>query len=258
METRLHFRGTRTEMRAAIKKLPEYLSGDAPDVLGIARVYKAYFAYHWFVKVRDGYLIKSNGGTDDTGMRWKPNAASTIAKRALRPGDIRRIRGKTESPLNERVRGLLTPLQDALWRGVFKSNYLRLLSREPQHVAKARAAQIAWGIVKKGGAQTKIGLLGSRKLPIGQNTGRLLAACSPGKISDGGYSPTVDQVIVYGPNNVELKIQVPYAGDFHKDRPIWPVGYKSFQANADPWLKYAAKKALEDTVRYIGRMGKIK
>lgn len=240
-------------MRAQFRKLPEIISGKQPDVNGIGRVFKSYFAYHWFEKVRQAYIKKSQGGTDENGIRWTPNAPSTIARRPMRESDMRLVRGKSVSPVDERVRGLLTPAQDALWRAIFRSNYLRLLSRESPGAAKARAAQIAWGILKRMGAQTKFDVLSKRNLPIGISSGALLQACSPGVVTGSIYNPPPGQKIQYRNGGMDFKITVPYSDDFHKKRPIWPAAYK-----AKNWIKYAARKALEATAAQIARSGKLK
>lgn len=253
MQTNIKIRGTRREIREQIRHLPEVLSGERPDITGLGRTFKSYFAYYWFVKVREAFLIKSNGGTDDTGTQWAPNAKSTIAQRPISPGDMRKVRGKNKVPIEGRVRGLLTPAQDALWRAIFVSNYKRLQSRVGLGEAKARAAQIAWAILKSRGAQTKIEVFGNRKLPIGQNTGRLLAACSPGRVSDSDYQPPEDQGVTFHHGSLDFEINVPYASAFHRKRRIWPANYR-----AGAWVKFAARKALEAVVQKIGRTGSIK
>jgi hypothetical protein len=246
LTTNVQIRGTKREMRNVIRKLPGYISGRIPDTQGIGRAFKSHFTFHWFEKVRDAYLVKSAGGTDDAGIKWAKNTKKTIAGRPVRPGDTQRLVGDT--PFSQRTRGLLTPAQDALWRGIFKSNYLRLRSRTSEADAKATAAKIAWGILKKLGAQTKLDVLGSRDLPIGRATNRLFDACSPGQVSDIGYLPPKEQKVQYHHGGMTFSILVPYAGYFHSKRKIWPT-----QRGARGWVRHAAKAGLESLVRKVSQ-----
>lgn len=251
IETRARIRGTRREMRAALKQLPQLIDGKRPDINGLGRTFKSYFAYFWFQKVREAYEIKSAGGTDDAGISWEKNSPETIARRGVREIDNKKIRGQRKSPLDERVRGLLTPAQDRLWRGIYRSNYLRLVKRTGTVTARATAAKIAWAMLKKMGAQTKQQVYGSRNLPIGRDTDRLIEACSPGSVSDYGYvPPSKDQEVTYRHGRMDFQIRVPYAAHFHSRRRIWPAAYK-----AQGWVQYAAHKALEATLE---RMKKLK
>ncbi len=248
IDTTLKIRGTNRAMRKLLRDLPAVVSGRKPDVHGYGRLFKSYFAYFWFEKVHEAFLIKSLGGTDSMGVSWEPNAQSTIAQREIGPKDSRKIRGKTSDPIESRVRGLLTPAQDALWRGIFRTNYLRLLGKVGETEAKARAATIAWAMLKKMGAQTKLEVLGSRKLPIGNDTGRLLNSISPGRVVGNTYiPPTRDQSISYHHGELDFNIKVPYARRFHKKRRIWPAASRSGE-----WVKEAATKALNEVAKEIG------
>lgn len=254
IQTTAHIRGTRREMRAAIRELPALISGRRPDVGSLGRTFKSHFAYYWFEKVSSAFRVKSLGGTDDIGQSWPPLSRKTIALRAAGPKDFKKVRGQGKSPLDERVRGLLTPAQDALWRGIFKSTFLRLISRTSPENAKAIAARTAWAILKSQGAQTKLQVLGSRRVPIGIDSGRLLAACSPGRVSGHDYIPaSKDQIVEYRHGEMGFEIRVPYAGKFHKYRKIWPS-----QRRSGDWLKYAARKALEAVVSQIAQKRTVK
>lgn len=172
-------------------------------------------------KIQQAFIVKSRGGTDEAGITWAPLQRSTIARRRIGPGDLLAIGVKgTKIPKN-RTRGLLTAGQDLQWRKIFGSRLANFLARGmPIGEAKARAAQIAWSILKAGGAKTKLEVLGGRQVDIGRDTNSLFRSLTPGIE---GEPAEPDQVREVGPGRITVGSNVPHAKHFHKRRRLWPA-----------------------------------
>ncbi|MBW1953240.1 MAG: hypothetical protein JRI66_09185 [Deltaproteobacteria bacterium] len=226
----------RARLVSELRDLPRYLSGRLPDVHRYGAVFKAHLARALMEKIYQAFLLKSRGGTDDAGYRWKPLKRETLAYRADVP-----------CPLTH-GRGLLTAEQDRLWRGIFASNYARLSAVMGEAEAKAQAARIAWGILKAQGARTKLAAYGNRKAPILYVTGRLARSLQPGRVSGGRYHPPREQVYEAHRQHIVIGSRVPYAPYVHRQRPLWPSSRR-----IGPWLAEATEKALQELTREMSR-----
>lgn len=170
-------------------------------------------------KIQQSFLIKSRGGSDETGS-WPPLKPSTIARRRIGAGDLLAIGVKgTKIPKN-RTRGLLTSGENIKWKQIFGSRLAQLRARGMNEgAAKARAAQIAWAILKAGGAKTKLEVLGGRKVDIGRDTNAMFRSLTPGLAGDS------TQICEVGPGSMTVGSNVPYAGHFHRIRRLWPTDH---------------------------------
>lgn len=117
----------------------------------------------------------------------------------------------------------MTPTEDKRWREIFAKEKWRLVVKFGLNdkEASARAAQKAWAILKSEGAKTKLAVLGSRKVDIMRDTGRLFRSLSPG-VED-RPSGEQEQVFQVPPGRVIVGTNVPYAGRQFKMRPAWPA-----------------------------------
>jgi len=195
----------------------------------------ALFVQKLMERIHAEYEIKSSGGTDSAGIKWKPLSPQTAAYRDVRRGDIGKlgIGGRKERTFKRRTRGLLTEPQDKKWRGIFAGVFERLSAELGAAEARSRAAQIAWSILKAEGAQTKLSTLGTRDLPIMDNTGRLKQAFSPGSVEGGSYTPpNGDQLVIQTRDSIIIKFNVPYADEALRDRPVVPEDLESWAAEA--------------------------
>jgi hypothetical protein len=184
--------------------------------------FQARFLWHLFNLVYESFVAKSNGGTDRYGESWKPLKPSTIAYRPVSKDELSAL-----GLHGTRYRGLLSPGQNQQWKAIFYHQMTRLIaSGYPMMEAKGLAAKLAWAIMKSRGAQTKIGLLSQRKVPILDRTGRLKRSLSPGHVSGESYVPaSEDQIASIEGHGLTLGTRVPYAKYVHRTRPIWPVGH---------------------------------
>jgi hypothetical protein len=182
--------------------------------------------YFWKL-VHTSFLARSVGKEDDVGQRWKPLSRKTIAYRPDNNG--KRIAGTGG-------KGLLSVQEAARWRSIYRSQIQRGAS-------PAEAGSIAWGILKSQGAKTKIGTLGSRKVPIHIRSKRLLRSVTPEAVSGTKYIAGPDQIsrVVPGRDGkakFTYGTRVPYAGRLDQMRPIFGKGPQE-------WLQEAAMKARE-------------
>lgn len=206
------------------------------DLRGKHREFVSRLAYHLFKRIYNAFLQKSTGNADSLGLRWKPLKPETIAQRPITPAD--RVRwGITKE---HRYRGLLTASQDARWRAIFRSIFSRLmLTESDEREAKATAAKIAWSILKREGALTKIATLGTRNVPILIRTGRLLESLKPQPLVNGEYIPSADQVFRWNGKLLEIGTSVPYAAYQHKTRRLWPK-------RIDAWVESSISESLDE------------
>lgn len=212
--TTTYYRGSREDARKLIVEVARALMGKGRDPGGVVKVIQLRIGVTVLSLVQQAFIVKSRGGQGDDGIKWKPLARATIAQRRTSASE-RKALGIT----GKRVRGLLTPAQDKRWRGIFASRVAKLRAQGVPD-AEALAAQMAWAILKSEGAQTKLGLLGGRTVDIGRDTGVMFRSLTPGIEDRPSNAPY--QIFDTPPAAVIIGSNVPYAGDFHTDRPLWP------------------------------------
>jgi hypothetical protein len=190
-------------------------------VASLSNEVQAWTIYYTFQIIHEEFLVKSRGGTDSAGIRWKPLSPRTIANRPLASGDaqlfnVRNFKG---------TRGLLTFSQDRRWRAIYGYQIRR--GKTP-----SQAASLAWAIVKASGAKTKIGTLSSRQVSILILTRRLERSLRPGKVIRGEYIPSPEQEYEIEGNVLVVRTTVPYSDKLAEVRPIFPK-------NLTPWIARA-------------------
>lgn len=170
------YQGSDVALGRLLADLPRILAGLRPDVAGIGRAMRLRLGVGLMSKIQQDFIRKSRGQTGEDGIKWKPLERTTIAQRRTTAAE-RRAAGVG----GRRVRGLLTPSQDRQWRMIYATRRASMISRGvPASTASARAAAIAWTILKNAGAQTKIGLFGGRTVDILRDTGELFRSFTPG------------------------------------------------------------------------------
>lgn len=241
MRTEVHLaRSSKEEIKALIRSLPSILSGRRMDSSGLHETFAAHLAKSLYEQIHDAFLVKSAGGTDSAGIKWKPLKRETIARRPVAYGTVTQlgIGGRGEKAFARRERGLLTASQNERWKKIFFANFIRLKHRVGEDEAKSIAAAMAWNILKSEGAQTKLAVLGNRKVPVLIDSGRLLGSLTPGKVSSSTYHPSDEQIYSLRGRILSLGSKVPYAVYQHATRPLWPKGTR-----LNPWIKQAAEDA---------------
>lgn len=193
------------------------MSGRVPDPYGIARGVQLRAGVAFLSEVQQAFLEKSRGGTGADDVKWPPLSKKYLAYgRRLGPGEARSLGVDTRT---ERHRGLLTAAQNKRWKQIYGTRLARLRLTMGEGEARARAAQIAWAVVKSEGAKTKLDVYGNRTVDIGRDTGRMLRSFSPGV--DDKPSGAAEQVFDTPPGSVVVGTNVEYAPRFAKKRPFW-------------------------------------
>ena len=201
----VYYRGTRADITRIALQLAAVLAGRAPDTHGVARGFMLTLGFAALTDIKEAYLIKAAGGTDEMGIRWPPLAPSTIARRRVGPRDKK----FSESiKLRERIRKRETTKALNRFR-------LSLPEGEAQ-----RRAKIVGGLkaTRETGA-TKAATLGGRTVEILRDVGVLLNSLSPGRLTGSGasvsYSPPGgeggnEQIFAIGAGEVIVGSNVKY------------------------------------------------
>lgn len=237
------FRGSRDELLRVIRQIPKAMakpSGDMhPRLRNVIKAAKLATGREMWVQIHKAYKVKSKGGTDSLGIKWKDLSPATKAARepttALKRKMASNIRrgGSTSRPT-------LSPAQDRVWRGIFVSTLKRLVLNTPLREAKAIAARRAWAILKSRGARTKLSIMGNRKVPILVESGKLLGATKPGRLQWTVYNRPLGQILDIRGDTIRIGIdseEIPYAAKQNKTRPIIP-GVNKIR----PWVRKAIAK----------------
>lgn len=221
----------RHRVHEIVANIGKYTSGRLPDIYGIGRAFKLHMIHGMYVRIARSFDIKSWGGTDDLGMRWRPLKKSTIAYRPATRAEYRRAGVRKGS------RGILTEDQNRQWKAIFWHFFTKLQFKLGDAKAKARAAKIAWAIMKSRGAKTMLEVFGNRRVPIHKVTLRLRNSLEPGRLGPLSYAAPAEQVVGLRRGGIEIGSKVPYAKWVHKRRKLWSEGRRlgkwMSQASAD-------------------------
>jgi hypothetical protein len=263
---KIAFQGNRADVRRLTNRLAGMLSGREPDSLGIGRWYLIAMGFGALSDIKDAFIEKSRGGTDEMGIKWPPLSNSYLAyQRRFGAGEQAKLKkaaglgaGHRYAPGNNK--GLLTAEQLKRWNKLYATYFNRLLLSLPEPLAKTRAAQFAWVDLKKEGAKTKLDVFGNRQVEILRDTGILFNSLSPGVMSrsdpqsssyqkpskEGGE----DQVFELQAGGVTVGTSVPYAAVHNFGHPSKPkMPKRQFIPEADQipdswwerWLGIATK-----------------
>lgn len=168
-ETVVYVRTTRAQLRAVLARIPaETRSGSADANALMVRCGLTALG-----RIKQAFIVKANGGTDEAGDRWPPLSPATIAYRRRHPGlPPAKIRAAS------RPSWALSQDQKDMWWAHY-GHGLTLYKGD-----KGSAAKRAWAILKGAGATTLIEKYGTAKVQILRDTGLLLNSLSPGVVSD--------------------------------------------------------------------------
>lgn len=168
-----HTRSGRAEVRQSLALLPSAArnGGSIADAM-LTRCGLAILG-----RIRQAFVVKARGGTDDAGDSWQPLSPKTIAySRTRQRGRGGRTRAEKRRP-NLPSQALNKKQQERWWSvyrrqlAIFKGN-------------KGHAAAVAWLVLKEEGAQTLLDKYGNRPVEILRDTGLLLNSLSPGTANE--------------------------------------------------------------------------
>lgn len=235
---RVTFRGTREQLTALLRQVPATLAGRLPDPTGTVQGLQLRVGMTALSLIRQAFVVKSRGGTDEAGLKWAPLAPSTIARRRLGPGDRKSTTLKARAPqLSEKERRAIA--RDArdreallVARGVSPGR-ARGLGR-----AQAEAAGRARGLVTGKGA-----VLASRTVEILRDTGVLLASLGPGQ---------VDNILKAVPGQAVVGSNLDRATWHHRGTPTIPA--RRLWPAPDRWPESWMRQIYGQLVQGIGRI----
>lgn len=181
-------------------------------------------------KIREAFVIKSKGGTDEAGERWVPLKPATVAY-----GRSKRTRA--EQGRSVRPSQALTSKQQDRWWAEYRKG-LAIYKGD-----KGSAAKRAWFVLKSQGARTLYEKYSDRKVNILRDSDRLyksLTVDMPGNVSR------------TSPGSIDVGSDVPYAAAHHSgvkgklpQRRLWPP-VNRWPASWWQAIVRAAQKAIKD------------
>ncbi|MCP5110337.1 MAG: hypothetical protein GY953_05835, partial [bacterium] len=214
---------SREEVSRLIHATVASLAGNSGEASDIA--HKAYIvmAVEFFSLVKDAYVTKARGGTDEAGIKWPPLTKKYLAY-GRGPASSRRLGGHSPGGGD----GALTKSQLDKWWKYYGQAKAWLAASESGKALKSHAAAIAWSKIKKEGAKTKLEVLGNRPAEILRDRGILLNSLSPGIPGRDSYEAPDGQIFDPAPGQLTVGTNVPYAAAHHNGtggvpkRPLWP------------------------------------
>ena len=176
-------------MRHVISQVPATARGGGP----IADAMMMRCGLAALGRIKQAFVVKSRGGTDEAGESWKPLSPRTITYSKTRQRG-RGGRTKAEKSRATRPSQALNAKQQARWWAVYRRQ-LAIYKGDKGH-----AAAVAWLVLKGEGAQTLVGKYGGRQVEILRDTGLLLNSLSPGVASGEQVFRVAPGEVVVGTN----------------------------------------------------------
>lgn len=180
----VHVRMSEEEVEALLANLPRLASGAAPGGGSAAQAILVRIGSVVLRRIQLAFVVKSHGGTDESGLRWKPLNPKTIAYTRRHPilsgkgTATKKWVPKAAARAEFRPSWMLTKRQRARWWALYKRGLARYKGD------KAHAAAVAWIILKEEGAQTLLSTYGHGQADILNSTGLLLTSLTPGIAPD--------------------------------------------------------------------------
>ena len=227
--------------------IPAYIDGTMNDTHGIGRVFWGHFTRLMFDKMYTSFLQRSLGAADDLGNTFEPLKENTIAKRPIGRNNLNKFgltKKQSKVSFQDRRRGLLTPLENLLWKKEYSRVLFGLTKSLNRANAEEVAAKLAWTKVKKLGAKTRKAVLGKRQVLIMRVTDRLMNSLEPTEANGFDYRPRKDQLYKRLKSSVELGTLVEYAKFHDKTRPVIPE-------NIQPWVDHSVEYAMIEVMEHI-------
>ncbi len=187
----VYFRGTRADITRIALQLAAVLAGRASDTHGVARGFMLTLGFAALTDIKEAYLIKATGGTDEMGIRWPPLSPETIANRRIGRGDktARKRKGETFLQRLSRIESAnLIKLREKIRKRETKKALKRFRLSLPEPEAQRRAKIVGGLKATRETGATKVVTLGSRSVEILRDTGVLLNSLSPGRLTGSGGS----------------------------------------------------------------------
>lgn len=246
------FRGNAGDFTAFLNRLPALLSGAQADTSGAVRQLKLRVGVAVLSQVQQDFVRKSRGGTGKDGIKWKPLAPSTIARRRTTRGELRKLGYRSRKRINLRI---LTVREIGVFERTYAEAFKRGLWDLPKREAHKRARRLAWRAATAGWI-TKREALAGRQVDILRDTGAMLRSLQPGLEDQPSNAP--GQVFdVARPGSVIVgtteKPWHQHGGPNLPARPMWPENGK-IPAAWWPPIRRATNRGLSILIRrFLGQ-----
>lgn len=234
----------RLEVVNLIRRLPGILTGRVPDEHGIAAGFRARVGYAIFSLIAPNFNDLGRGMVGADGTKWPKLSPEYLAyARRFGPGEQAMLKktaglGKQHRFAPAEKKGLLTTEQLKLWRRTYARALASLIMQQSEADATAHAAAIAWVVVKKAGAKTKLDVYGNREVQMLVDTGVMRGSLQPGTLVEHGAQATYDRpsgaggplqifdintpnLIIVGTTDKKAKFHH-LAKHRHRKRRLWP------------------------------------
>lgn len=163
-------------------------------------------------RIKQAFIVKARGGTDEAGDSWPPLSPKTIAYSKTR----KRGRSKADKKKAEFPSQALSKKQQDRWWQVYKQALATYKGD------KSHAAAVAWFVLKKEGAQTLVDKYGHKKVDILRDTGLLLNSLSPGVASPHRIFKAGQGEVIVGTNRVGASAHHRGVPGRLPQRRLWP------------------------------------
>ena len=207
------------KLQGLVKDLPKALASGSkkPEIQKLRNAFWSHFAHAFYEETHKAFLAKSKGGSDDSGMKWKPLKESTKRKRlSQKKGGLGSLLSKRNKKTNPATK---------------KQKY--------QTSAFGRLAAVV-------GEKEAKKLVSSGNVPILIRSGRLVESIKPAKMSGNRYYKKKDQIFELGDGRVKLGSEVPYADRQNKARPLF--------GNEEVFIERAMDKATKAMVDQLKQL----
>lgn len=216
----VYVRASRAQLTKLFAKLPSWVSGrsSGPPLVRQLQIRVGLAALSL---IKEAFVLKARGGTDDTGLRWAPLSPYTIAYSRRHPGVPSKRQRARFAPS-----WILSRQQRRLWWDYYR----RFLARYKGD--KAHAAAVSWFVCKEMGFPTMMQTYGNTPVEILRDTGLLLNSLSPATPPDAATTSPPQrpaQVFRLLRGEVVVGTKRKWAGTHHRGIPgrlpqrrLWP------------------------------------
>ena len=220
MSETIYLTAKRAAVRDAIRKIPGMMAGREGGQEAVKGVL-CRIGFAALTEIREAFVVKAAGGTDESGLKWKPLKRETVAYSRRHPGVL--WPGKKRAPFAPSW--MLTKEQRKRWWALYNQFGGTAPSGAAYHgkgVSHGWAAARAWQIIKAEGATTLLDAYGDTKVDILRDTGLLLNSLTPGIANLDGNATIEEQVFQPGIGEITIGTRRKLAAVNHKTRPLWP------------------------------------
>ncbi len=253
----VHVRASRAQIRRLVLSLPDASAGGRSEAGNLVKQMLIRLGMTLLGRIKRAFIVKAAGGTDESGLRWKPLSPSTIAYKRRHPGLPPPARRASKRPS-----AALTGEQRQEWWGHYRKYLAVYKGDEPKLTdeadGKSHAAAMAWFLMKQKGVQTLLDKYGNVPVQILRDTGLLLNSLSPG-VEDPATATAIPRIpeqvfrvgrrdVIVGTSRKGAKAH--HTGQGRPKRPLWPEP-RDWPASWWDELLEQAKLGVVDVLLYL-------